>query len=130
MAKPPAGTSVESQVQQYRIDRIRWHLLLCSGPECVDAAAGEAAWGYLKRRIAELKLNAEPHEVYRTKCHCLRVCTGGPILVVYPDGIWYRSTTPEVLERVLQEHVLGGKPVREFVIAEPGKLPNSPSGEL
>lgn len=133
MAKPPAGTLPEQQGTFYRVDKIRRHLLLCAGPDCVEAAAGEASWVYLKRRIAELQLHLAPYETYRTRCQCLRICTDGPILVVYPDGIWYRHATPEVLERVLQEHLLGGKVVEEFAFARhplPAENEARPLGNL
>jgi (2Fe-2S) ferredoxin len=118
MAKPPPGTTVQQQAETYGIGSIRRQILLCAGPDCIDAAKGDTAWNYLKKRIAELKLDKQPTSVYRTRCHCLRICTGGPIAVVQPDGVWYHSAEPEVIERILQEHVLGGVPVKEFVIAE------------
>jgi len=76
------------------------------------------AWDYLKRRLQELELD-KPNEnrptcIFRTKANCLRVCAEGPILLVYPDGIWYRQATPDVIERVLQEHILGNKIVEEY----------------
>jgi (2Fe-2S) ferredoxin len=117
MAKPPAGTTALQQVANFGIAGIRRHILLCAGPDCADAKRGEAAWDYLKKRIAELRLSQAPTNVYRTKCACLRVCVSGPILVVYPDGVWYHSAEPAVIERVLQEHILGGKVVEEFVLA-------------
>ena len=78
------------------------------------------SWAYLKKRVNDLGLAQGKDVIYRSKVDCLRVCTNGPIAVVWPDGIWYRNATPEVLERILQEHVIGGRPVREFMIAEPG----------
>jgi (2Fe-2S) ferredoxin len=125
MAKPPPGTPPEQQAKNYGVPTMHRHLLLCAGPDCVDATRGEAAWTYLKKRLAELHLDREPTGVFRTRCHCLRICTAGPIFVVQPDGVWYRAADPEVIERILQEHVLGGKVVDEFVIArQPLEIPS------
>jgi (2Fe-2S) ferredoxin len=118
MSKPPPGTSPQQQALRYGVPVMRRHLLLCAGPDCVDPARGEAAWAFLKRRIAELHLDWAPTHLFRTRCHCLRICTAGPIAVVQPDGVWYHSADPPVLERVLQEHILQGRIVTEFVFAD------------
>ncbi len=107
------------------IGSLRRHIFLCADqaePKCCTREEGLCAWEYLKKR-----LRTEPG-IYRTKVNCLRLCEQGPIAVVYPDGIWYRGATAEVLERIVDEHLIGGRPVEEHVFARdplhgPGQPP-------
>jgi (2Fe-2S) ferredoxin len=118
------GDELRANIELHGVGRIQRHIFLCADqtePKCAPRERTLAAWEFLKKRLTELGLTTgarlDGGVVYRTKANCLRLCAEGPIAVVYPEGVWYQRCDPPVLERIIHDHLIGGIPVAEYVVA-------------
>jgi len=122
MTSKSTPIELAKSVETLGLNTIQRHIFICADatkPECCDQATSIEVWNYLKRRLRELKLDqpteTSPSCIFRTKANCLRVCHSGPILLVYPDGVWYHSVDKDAIDRILTEHIMGNQPVQDYL---------------
>lgn len=102
---------IDAGFAKQSLDRAQRHAFLCTGPNCCSREDGLETWKTLKEKVKSLGI-----PVLRSKADCLRICVGGPWLLVYPEGVWYGAVTPERCERIVEEHLLRGRPVEEWIV--------------
>jgi (2Fe-2S) ferredoxin len=112
---------LEKGLRKAGVKGARKHLFVCLGPDCCETRDGEKLWEFIKKRVKETDV-----KIMRTKASCFRICTDGPWLVIYPDGIWYNRVTPRRFERILQEHIISGVPIKEWIAIQNNLLPEAP----
>jgi (2Fe-2S) ferredoxin len=121
-----AEARAEAAMRQ--VDAVARHLFICIGPDCIDAADGEKLWSHVKSKVAEAQKQCTGATLYRSKVGCLRICKQGATAVVYPDGTWYGGLDNERVDRVIEEHLVGGQPVEDFRIGQ-SAFPQVPAGD-